>query len=342
MQFARRFTAVVLTAFAALAFTAGSASAETWRFALEEIEGSVQYQYAAEFADRINKKTDGEVDIRLLPYGTMGGLTDIYDGVQSGAVQLAFGSGFLGGTVPESQLFSLNFILTDNEWTNAQILNDPAFLESEAWQGAFNDRGLHPIATVIEGWQVWSANKAIRSPADFDGVTIRVMDNRLLRETYSAYNADPIAIEYGELYSALQLGQADAAIQPIFAHQEMGFYEVQSHLIWAKQAEFIATVMANQSWFQGLSDAHKKAIRETADEMVRWTHELQVELNDKRLEIIKEKKPGINIVELTAEERAAFREASLPVRDVFGEVVGDRGAQLLDMLLKQVEEAESN
>lgn len=323
---------------AALALgVAAPAAAERWRVGLEEIEGSVQWQYAEEFAKRIEEKTDGEVTMQLFPYGQLGGLTDIYDAVQSGAIQLAFGSGFLGGTVPESQIFSLNFVLTDDQWTNAQILNDPAFVESEPFVESFRSRGLHPISVVTEGWQVWSANKPIRSPSDFEGVNIRVMDNRLLRETYQAYDANPITIEYGELYSALQLGQADAAIQPLFAHQEMGFYEVQSHFILANQAQFIATWMGNSDWYDGLSDEMRGVVNEVADEMVRWAHDMQVALNDERMKIIMNKKPGMKTVELNVEERAVFRERSIPVRDVFGEVTGERGKRLLDTLLKQVE-----
>ena len=176
---------------------AAEVETETWGFALEEIDGSVQYEYGAKFAELIKEKTDGAVEVKLYPYGQLGGLTDIYDQVQSGAVQFAFGSGFLGGTVPESQLFSLNFVLTDDEKTNTEILNDPAFRKNEDLVASYRDRGLQPLAIVPEGWQVWSANKAVRTPEDFDGLAIRTMDNRLLRETYSAYGADPTTMEYG-------------------------------------------------------------------------------------------------------------------------------------------------
>ena len=62
---------------------------QTWRIGLEEIEGSVQYEYGAKFAELINEKTDGEVEVKLFPYGQLGGLTDIYDQVQAGAIELA-------------------------------------------------------------------------------------------------------------------------------------------------------------------------------------------------------------------------------------------------------------
>lgn len=313
---------------------------QTWRIGLEEIEGSVQYEYGAKFAELINEKTDGEVEVKLFPYGQLGGLTDIYDQVQAGAIELAFGSGFLGGTVPESQLFSLNFVLTDDEKTNTEILNDPAFRQHPDLVEAFNERDLHPLAIVPEGWQVWSANKAFRTPEDFDGMAIRTMDNRLLRETYSAYGADPTTMEYGELFSGMQLGQLDGNIQPVFAHQEMDFYQVQDYLIFANQAQFIATFMANQDWYEGLSQEYKEAVDESVVELIPYIHDVQTRLNEERLDIITENS-DIELIYLTPEERAAFRELSLPVRDTFAEMVGERGARLMTVLIDLVDEAET-
>ncbi len=311
----------------------------TWGFGLEEIEGSVQYEYGEKFAELINEKSDGEIEVKLYPYGQLGGLTDIYDQVQEGAIQLAFGSGFLGGTVPESQLFSLNFVLTDDEKLNTEILNDPAFRKHEDLIAAFGERNLQPLAIVPEGWQVWSANKAVRTPEDFDGMAIRVMDNRLLRETYSAYGAEPTTMEYGELFSGMQLGQLDGNIQPVFAHQEMDFYQVQDYLIFANQAQFIATFMGNKEWYDDLSDEHKDMIEETVVELVPHVHDVQTRLNTERLDIITENS-DIELVYLTPEERDAFRELSMPVRDTFAEMVGERGERLMNALIEQVEAAQ--
>lgn len=313
----------------------------TWGFGLEEIEGSVQYMYGEKFAELISEKSDGEIEVKLYPYGQLGGLTDIYDQVQEGAIQLAFGSGFLGGTVPESQLFSLNFVLTDNEKLNTEILNDPAFRKHEDLVAAFRERNLQPLAIVPEGWQVWSANKVVRTPEDFNGLAIRTMDNRLLRETYSAYGAEPTTMEYGELFSGMQLGQLDGNIQPVFAHQEMDFYQVQDYLVFANQAQFIATFMGNKEWYDGLSDEHKGMIEEAVVELVPLVHDVQTRLNTERLDIITEKS-DIELIYLTPEERNAFRDLSVPVRATFAEMVGERGERLMNALIEQVETAQKD
>ncbi len=321
-----------------LAFSA-SAAAETWRIGLEEIEGSVQHRYAEQFKEQVEARSDGDITVQLLPYGTWGSTySSLYDAVQSGAIQMGFGSGALGGTVPESQLLNLNFIMPADQLETTKVLNSDAFLKSEAWQQSFRQRDLVPLAELPEGYQVWTANKAIQTPADMKGVNIRVMDNSLLRSTYKAYGATPTTIAYGELYSALQQGQADANIQPVFAHEEMGFYEVQSHMIFARQSQFVATLMGNADWYDGLSDARRAMLDKVADKLVQAGHDMQTRFNQERLETIKSKS-DITITELDDAQRDAFRELAKPVRQTYIDEVGERGEQSLNILLKAFKKA---
>ncbi len=310
-----------------------------WRIALEEIEGSIQHVYARRFAEEIEARTEGRIEVSIYPYGSLGQIEDIYEQLQDGAIHMAFGSGLLGNTVPESQLFSLHFVLSDDEYVNARALNDPDFLWSGPLQDAYRDRDLQLLSLVPEGWQVWSANHPIFTPDDFRGVQIRTMDNRLLRETYRSYDADPTPMEYGELYSGLQLGLVDAAVQPYFAHEEMGFYEVQEYLISARQAQFVASFMASRRFYDHLPENKREMLREIATDLVGWAHRRQQEINRERLETMLE--AGIGHVELTEDERWEFRERSLPVRAVFASEVGERGERLLELLLQAVERAEA-
>ncbi|MFA5628125.1 MAG: TRAP transporter substrate-binding protein DctP [Thiohalomonadaceae bacterium] len=333
-------TLCVAVAFS-LATVVTAASAETWRFGLEEIEGSVQAKYAEAFKDLIEEKSGGDITVQLLPYGKWGSsYSALYDAIQGGAIQIGFGSGALGGTVPESQLLSLNFVMPSDQLETVKVLNSPEFIDSEAWQQSFRQRGLVPLAELAEGYQVWTSNKVIESPADMKNITFRVMDNSLLRSTYKAYGASSITIAYGELYSALQQGQAEGNIQPVFAHEEMGFYEVQENMIFAGQAQFVATLMANEDWYEGLSAKEKGMLKDTASELVQTGHDIQSKFNEERLEIIKSKS-DINIIELSDEQREKFRKLAKPVRQTFVSEVGERGKQALDILLREYGESDS-
>ncbi|MCG5529950.1 TRAP transporter substrate-binding protein DctP [Halorhodospira halochloris] len=310
-----------------------------WRIALEEVEGSIQYQYAQRFAEEVAERTEGEVEVNIYPYGALGNIEDIYEQLQNNAVHFAFGSGRLGATVPESQLFSLHFVLSDDELVNTRALNSPDFLWSEDLQQAYQERRFQLLSLLPEGWQVWSANQPIRTPADFSGVQIRIMDNRLLRETYRAYGADPTPMEYGELYSGLQQGVVDAAIQPFFAHQEMGFYEVQDYLISARQSQFVASFMASSIFYERLPRDKREMLQEIAADLVEWSHQMQQEVNAERLEQIKQNS-NIELIELSDSEREQFKELARPLRARFYSEVGSRGERLLAKLLDEVQEAE--
>ena len=334
-------TALLLAGALALGGCGGGESGpEQWRIALEEIEGSIQHQYAQRFAEEVEARTDGEVAVDIYPYGALGEIEDIYEQLQDNSIHFAFGSGLLGGTVPESQLFSLHFVLSDDEYVNARALNDPAFLWSEPLQRAYRKHDLQLLSLLPEGWQVWSANQPIRSPAEFEGVQIRTMDNRLLRETYEAYGADPTPMAYGELYSGLQQGVVDAAVQPFFAHEEMGFYEVQDYLISARQAQFIASFMASATFYERLSEERRQMLREITAGMVDWAHEMQQRVNRQRRQAIQQES-DTEIVELDEAQREAFRDLARPLRAMFASRVGTRGEQALTRLLDAVAAAEA-
>lgn len=331
------FTAAAL----GLAGMSTLAQAETWRVGLEETKTSVQYAYAEAFKKQIEAKSDGDITVQLLPYGKWGSTySALYDAVQSGAIQIGFGSGALGGTVPESQLLSLNFVMPSDQWKTAQVLNSPAFLESKPWQDAFAKRGLKPLAELPEGYQVWTANKAIETPADMKNLQIRVMDNSLLRATYKAYGASPISIAYGELYSALQQGQAEGNIQPVFAHEEMGFYEVQDYMIFADQSQFVATLMGNLDWWKSLSADQKKMVKNVTDGLVKTGYDVQSEFNKKRLDTIKSKS-DIKVIKLDDAQRNAFRKLAQPVRQTFVKDTGARGKEALNILLREFDNAKN-
>ena len=318
-----------------LATVASAVNAETWRLGLEEIEGSVQAKYAEAFKELIEEKSNCDITVQLLPYGKWGSsYSELYDAIQGGAIQIGFGSGALGGTVPESQLLSLNFVMPNDQLETVKVLNSPEFIESEPWQQSFRKRGLVPLAELAEGYQVWTSNKALETTADMKNLAIRVMDNSLLRSTYKAYGASPITIAYGELYSALQQGQADGNIQPVFAHEEMGFYEVQKNMIFANQAQFVATLMGNLDWYEDLSDQEKTMLKDVTQELVQTGHDIQSQFNKERLDTIKSKS-DINMIELNDEQQDAFRKLAEPVRQVFIEEVGERGKQSLDILLRE-------
>jgi TRAP-type C4-dicarboxylate transport system substrate-binding protein len=194
-----------------------------------------------------------------------------------------------------------------------------------------------------EGEMVWTTNKEIRTPADFANFKMRTMVSPMLVAAYEAYGASPTPMPYGEVYGGLQLGQIDGQVNPIFAIEEMKFYEVTDYMIFSGEQEFVTTVVTNSDWYQAdLSDESKQALDETLAELADYIFEVQEQYNQERLEKIKQAKPDMTIVELSDEERAAFEERAQNVRQAYVEMVGGDAEQVLNDLQAEIKAAEGS
>jgi tripartite ATP-independent transporter DctP family solute receptor len=312
-----------------------------WRFAIEETRGSVQDRYAQLFAERIEDRTDGRIDVKVYPYGTLGTSDQLTEQLHDGTLEFTMASpGHLGKLIPEVQVFLLHFVLSDKEEANKIALRDGEELRSR-FNLLYGEKGLHLLSVFSEGWMVWTANKAIRRPEDFEGVKFRVMTSPLLLAAYEAYGASPTPLAYSEVYSGLQLDMIDGQVNPIFAIWEMSFYEVSDYLIFPHHAPFITTVVTGEEFFEGLPREDQRLIEETSRELHDYVFDVQNELNRERLEKIKKEKPSIEVIHLSEEERAAFRKRSLPVREQYVELAGTEGREILDLLLATVKDAEA-
>lgn len=311
----------------------------TWRFALEEIEGSVQHRYAEELKERIESISDGNILIDIFPYGSIGTSIQLTDLAREGSVHLAFASpGHLADLIPETGVFTLHFLLSDNEDVNRDILASDELMQM--FTEPYAEKDLKLLGFVPEGWMVWTANKPLRTPADFNGLAIRTMTSEIAAEAYKAYGATPTPAPYSRVYSDLQLRRIDGQANPVFAIEEMGFYEVQNTMTFARPAQFVTSVVSNREWFDALPDDQKRWLEDALDEVAPLTYEEQAQLNASRLETIMQNS-NIRIVELSEEEREQLREASLPVRETYARMAGERGEAILEQLMEMVDDAES-
>ncbi len=313
---------------------------QQWRFALEEIEGSVQHAYAIKFKELVEARTEGEVEVVIYPYGALGTSAQLTEQVQNGTLQFAFASpGHLGSVVPESSVVTIHFLLSDDARVNQQILTESPTVYG-ALAEAYRERGLELYTLVQEGWMVWTANKPLRKLADFQGFKMRTMVSPMLLETYRAYGANPTPMPYSEVYSGLQLNTIDGQDNPVFAIEEMSFYEVQDYMIFARHAPFIASVVTNPDFYTGLDESRKRMLAEIKPELDAHIFEVQARFERERLEKIRNNS-DTKVVELTDKEREAFRKASLKVRDIYRKEAGERGAKILEALREEIRAAGS-
>lgn len=301
-----------------------------WRFALEEISGSVQDAYAQEFRKHIHLASAGRIRVEVYPYGSIGASPQLTQLVREARVHLAFASpGHLAQIIPETDVFNLHFVLPDDDGEATRQLASPrlrALLEP-----AYQDKGLKLLDIINEGWMTWTANRPLHTPEDFSDLRLRTMMSPLIAEIFLAYGASPVPLPYSEVYAALQLNRIDGQTNPVFAVHEMKFAELQSDITLPRAARFITTLIGSHAWYSALSDEERQWLDQARVRLTGYIHEQQQQINHTRLDELKQS-GKIRITRLTEAERERFRALSEPLRQRYTELTGETGRQLLEQL----------
>ena len=313
-----------------------------WQVALEEIEGSMQHEYAKRFVEIIEAKSKGQIRCKVHPYGELGTSGEITELLQKGDLHFAFQSpGHLGSYIPEVQVFSIHYLFpTDFKLLEKILRKGPHTYK--ALQKYYRKHKLELLSIIEEGWQIWTANKPLRKPADFEGITFRVMSSPLLITAYRLYGAYVITVPYSQIYDDLALGRIDAETQPFFAIQEMKFYEVQDYMIKANQLPFIGTFAANHMFIEGLPDDIRDMINIAIEGANEYIFDFEPRLNEKRRQMIMAAKPSMKYIELTDKEINAFKEKSKRLRQKYLAMGGEGAKEVLDAVIKDIEWAKKN
>src|SRR6056297_927113 len=252
-------TAVAATAASVMAMTASMASADTWRYAFEEAIDEVQGVFAQKFKEEVEANSDHEV--QLFPYGTLGESADIMEQAQAGILQFVDQSpGFTGSLIPEAQVFFVPYLLPqDTEKLSEFFRNSKAI--NEMFPELYAEQGLELLVMFPEGEVCMTTQEPVSGPDDLNEVKFRVMTNPLLVESYKAFGATPTPLPWGEVYGALQTGIIQGQENPMFFIESTKMYEVTEVITCAGHNNFTTAVMANQTFYDGLSDEEQQVVQ---------------------------------------------------------------------------------
>src|SRR5690625_968383 len=310
----------------------------TLKFAHEEGQGDVQDLYANKFKELIEEQTDGRITVDVYTAGTLGTNMDVLQSLQTGAIEIAITSpGFYGDVIPESNIMSIPFLFSDSLEVNKKVLN-----ESEALYGPlaekYKEKGLTPFKFWLEGFMWWTANKQITTPEEMEGVKLRTMPSNLIIESYKHMGANPTPTDSGEIYTMLQTKGIDAQENPLFYIVNSNFLEVQDYLMDSRHHIYTTVTAANLDFFESISEEDQEIITEVVEEVNEWSFDMQDEESQKALDAAQEE--DIEIIVLTSEQREAFRELSLPVRDDYA-AESDIAKEIIETIAEEIEEAEA-
>lgn len=277
------------------------------------------YHLAAElFAKNVKERTNGEIEIQVFPNSQLGGQRDLLEGLQLGTVDISLtSSATLGNFIPTAQVIDFPFIFRDLEHVY-KVLDGP--LADEIYAGA-EDQGMKVLSTWENGFRnVGNNTRSVVTPEDMEGIKIRVFQNQLYIKMFEGLGALPTPMAMSEVFTALQQGTIDAMENAVVQIYASKYHEILKHLTLTEHTYNPETVCISLDKWNQISPENQKIILEAAVESRDFNRTLAAEKTTEYLEKMKE--AGVEIVELTPEQKAAFKEKMMPVWEQFYDVVG--------------------
>nr|WP_298248624.1 TRAP transporter substrate-binding protein [uncultured Halomonas sp.] len=272
---------------------------------------------AMKFEELVEERTHGKVDIELYPNASLGDERTLLEGMQIGTVDMGLiTNGPVANFLEEMAIFELPFLFPSPEAAYD-------VLDGEIGQellGRLSEVNLKGLAYAERGFRnLTNSERAVESPADLDGLRIRVMENPVYVDTFRELGANAVPMAWTEALTAMQQGTIDGQENPVNVIHSFKLFETQDHMTLSRHTYAPAIfVMGMPAWGE-LPEAARTVIAQAAQEAAEHERRVNAELETEQLAELRE--AGMQIVE--APDIAAFQEAVAPVYEKYGEQFGD-------------------
>lgn len=312
----------------------GGEAARVWKFAHAGANGDALDSYANYFKQRVEEEFD-DVTIELYPAEQLGNDDERFELCSRGSTEFAMvATCFIGNVLPEAQVFGLSFMVPEDPEVAAKVFSDG---QAVKW---FDDKlgstGLKAMDWYYEDFSCWTSNKPIRNLADLKGQKIRCMNSSIDIANVDATGANATPITFAEVYSALQLGTVNGQQNPIDIIYSMKFYEVQKYLTLSKHENVVDVILANKTFFENLPEEDQAKLEAIFKEVNTFANENRQKKTDECLQAIIES-GKTEIIELSEADRAEIAATASYPREVFVNMTGASGQEILDLLLADIE-----
>ncbi len=311
----------LLTAFFVLAVTLSATSVlaapAVIKIGHDLSEDTPQHHGCLKFKEIVEKKTNGAVSVQIFPSNQLGNDRETTEFLQVGSVQAALiPTAKLSLFAPALQLPDLPFFFPSREVTYK-------FLDSEVGDellAQLEKKGIRGVAFWESGFKQFTANKELKSPDDFKGMKFRTMESPILIEQFKALGANPVPIDFGETYNALQQKVVDGQENPLVSIVRMRFYEVQTNTVISNHGYLPYGFLFSKRWLEKQPADVQKILVAAAKEVAAFQREETVRREKSFIETIE--KAGCKVTYLTPEQKKAFADATRPVHQKFEAAIG--------------------
>ncbi len=275
---------------------------------------------AAEYFKKLaEERTKGAVKVEVYPNSQLYKDKEEVEALQLGSVQMLAPSlakfGPLG--VKEFELFDLPFIFDGYEQLH-KVTEGPV---GKKLLAKLEPKGLLGLAYWDNGFKVMSANKEIRTPEKMKGLKVRIQSSKILDAQMRQLKSIPQVLAFSEVYQALQTGVVDGTENPPSNLYTQKMHEVQKYVATTNHGYLGYAVIVNKKFWDGLPADIRMTLEGAMAEATTYANDIAKRKNEEDLAAVKASGKS-EILELSAEERAAWKKALVPVHEKMASRVG--------------------
>ena len=284
---------------------------------------------AEKFKELAETYTSGAVKVEVYPNSTLYKDKEEMEALQLGAVQLLAPSlakfGPLG--VREFEVFDLPYIFDGYEALNKVTQG----AVGQQLLAKLEPKGIRGLAFWDNGFKSFSANSPIKKPEDLRGKKMRIQSSKVLEEQMRELKSLPQVMAFSEVYQALQTGVVDGTENPHSNLFTQKMHEVQKHMTLTDHGYLGYAVITNKKFWDGLPAEVRTQLDKAMAESTAYANQIAKEENDKALEGVRAS-GKTEVYTPTAEEKAAFKKALVPVHKKMESRIG---ADLIQSIYKE-------
>lgn len=296
----------------------------------DQPEKSPHHQAALKWKELVEERSKGQVEVQLFPSMLLGSGTQMVEQLQAAALEAAIlPTGWVAPLAPSVSVLDLPFLFPSRDIAY-KVIDGP--VGSEILK-PLNKVNIEGVAFWESGFKQFTGDFPIATPDDYKGHKIRTMPAPVIQEQFKAFGATPTAIDFKELYMALQQKVVDGQENPIATIASMRFFEVQKYMTLSDHGFLAYIFMFNKPFLEQQPAEIRKILVDAAIEAGAYQREIIAKAESEHLETFRQ--AGMQISELTPEQRDAFRKASEQVHDWYAE---KNGGETLNLIRDKVAE----
>lgn len=275
-----------------------------WRLGHLADENHIWHETMLKFAELVNEKTDGQIEITVYPNNTLGGETDTINAIKSGTADLVISGETLENWAPKAALLAAPYAFRDLEHVQKVVEGE---IGEEIAQEIIEKAELTPLFYMTRAPRNLTSNEPITSVEDVEGFKMRVPNVPLFLNAWEAVGANPQVMDFNEVFTGLQQNVIDGQENPVDLIQSGALYEVQKYVNRTEHVYSWIYVLVGNKQLEALTDEQREAVHEAAAEAQAYGEELfenEIEEIEKQLE-----EQGMEFVDV---DQDSFREKMIP------------------------------